>query len=131
MRRSLLPLFGLCLLLTAGCQKTSYQNTLTLSKGQSHLEVEFRGPKREQAMNFIVSAEEPVQIVVVLTDHKAEAIDAFLKGNKPRRVLATGDAAKEAKVEAKVPAEKSWVVLVRPEKPPEKDLEVNLKVEGR
>jgi len=127
MRRLLLPLAGLLLVVTAGCNSSQFEKGLTLPKDARYLEVEFRAPKSNRTVSVSVSnGDLAVRVYLMLADDKDEAINAILKGKNPRRILAEGDKA----IEGKVPGGKPFVVLIRPVKPPEKEVELRVVVKG-
>lgn len=131
MRRLLLPLAGLLVLFLAGCQRLDYEKGLTLPKGARYLEVEFKALKKEQTVSVsVASPEAEVRVYLVLADDKAEAINALLQGNSPRKILAGSEGGNDLSVESKIPGGKPFVVLIRPVKPTAKDVEVKVRVKG-
>src|SRR4051812_44980402 len=115
MSRLLLPVLGLCVLLTAGCQRTHYENLkLTIEKDAPYHETEFRAPKSDQQVTVTATSAAPISVYLTLTDDKPEAIAALRAGKKPRKTLDSAEAAMEAKLEGKIPAGRSFVVLIKP-----------------
>src|SRR5262249_16457161 len=127
MRRLLFPLAGLVLVVTAGCKSSQFAEGRTLTKDGRFVEVEFKAPKSDRTVSVSVSnGDVAVRVYLVLADDKDEAINAILKGKNPRRILADG--AKD--MEGKVPGGKPFVVLIRPVKPPEKEVDLRVLVKG-
>ncbi len=127
MRRIVLSTLGLCVLLAAGCQQSSFDKSITIEKDVPYHEVEFRGPKSDQTMEVIVTSDDaPVIVHVTLADEKHEIIAALRAGKKPRKTLASSEPAKEAKLEAKVGAGHGFLVLIQPA---EKGTEVKVKLD--
>ncbi len=127
MRRFVFSVLGLCVLLTAGCRGISYKDTITLDGDLSYHEIEFRGPKSDQTIEVIARADALVNVYLTLADDKTEAIAALRAGKKPRKTLARGEATKEAKLEGKVAAGQSFIVLIQPAEKG-KEIEVELDV---
>ena len=126
MRRLFLPIVGLCVLLLAGCKGTRHQETITIPKNAPYSEIEFRAPKSDQNVNVTATCDTPIAVYLALTDDKHEAIIALRAGKKPRRTVAGSEPETEVKLEAKIPAGKGFVVLL---KPAEKDREVEVKLD--
>jgi hypothetical protein len=130
MPRLLMPVLCLCLLLTAGCKGTRYEKTITIEKDAPYHETEFRGPRSEQTVTVTAKSETPISVYLTLADDKAEAIVAIRAGKKPRRTLDAAEAATEANLEARVPAGRGFVVLIRPTER-SKEVKVELDVQGK
>ncbi len=129
MRRFVLFGLGLGVLLTAGCQGTSFEKTITLGKDLPYHETEFRGGKSDQTVTVTAKSEAPVIVYLLLADNKFQAITALQAGQKPRKILAGGEALKDATLEGKVPAGQGFIVLIQPAEKG-KEVEVALAVRG-
>ena len=132
MRRLLLPVMGLSILLTAGCQGTNYfpEKKLIIEKDAPYYETEFRGPKSDQKVTVRAGSDSPFSVYLTLMDDKHEAIVALRSGKKPRKTLAGEETTKDATIEATVPAGRAFVVLLKAAEKG-KEIEVKLDVQGK
>jgi hypothetical protein len=115
--------------LLAGCQPLNYEKTYTLAPGGSEM-VRSDPPKYDQKVTVTATAgEDPLNLYLTL-EEDAAAVDAALKSGKPpKNFLAGKDREPNPSVEAKVPAGKSFAVVLSNAGP--KTVEVKLKIKGR
>jgi hypothetical protein len=130
MRRVLLSLFGTFVLLSAGCRGLSYERTFSIEKDLPYHETEFRADKKEQTVTVSADTDSPVNVYVLLSDDKPDAIAALQSGKNPRKTIAASQATKEAKLEGKIPAGQGFVVLIQPAEKG-KEIEVKLSVHSK
>ena len=131
MRRILvLHCFLLAALLVAlpGCGKLHYESTVELGAGEVEL-ILVDPPKREQQISVTVtSSGSPINVYVVLAKDKEVAKEALLNGQKPAASLAGKVKTQEATLEATVPANTGFVILLGGAS---KSSQVKVKVTGR
>jgi hypothetical protein len=117
-------------LLLAGCQRTLYDQTVTLTVGTVH-EVVVDAPTREQKVVVeFNSPGVPVDVWVLTTANKDAVRTKLMGRTRPNDsdVLGGKEQAESGTVEATVPAGKEYAVLLGRAK---QKTEVKLKVTGR
>src|SRR4051794_19039333 len=111
------PLLGVATvaaLSLTGCQKLSYEKTLTLTSGEVQA-FPIDAPRSQQKVTVSVTATgSPVNVHVVLESDHAAVMEALTNSKKvdPAKVLASKEKMDSGTVEATVPAKKGFSVLV-------------------
>ena len=126
LRRSFLMIIFLAL---AGCgQKLAYETTVQLADGEVQ-SIAVDAPKTEQKVSVsVVSSGSPVDVYVVLDKDKETGKQALLDRKKPAESLASKVKTQDATLEATVPANTGFAVLLGNASKPS---QVKVKVAGR
>jgi hypothetical protein len=129
MRRSF-PLLAGVLLLSAGCGKIDYEQTVAIPKDEQLVQVEFKAPSADKKVKVAARSEGgPVSVYLTLFDDLGEVTEAVRQKAKPRKAIATAEKTSEATIEGTIPAGKPFVVLVHREEPGD-EIKVKLDVKG-
>jgi hypothetical protein len=122
-------LFALLLLVLPGCgQKLNYETTVDLDEGQVQ-SILIDAPKSEQKVTVTVnSAGAPIDAYIVLDKDKEAGKQALLNRQKPPQSLAGKVKTQDATLEATVPANTGFALLVGGAS---KNSRVSVKVTGR
>jgi hypothetical protein len=126
LRRSLL---AIVLLALPGCgQKLDYETTVDLDEGQVQ-SIAIDAPKREQKVSVTVtSSGSPIDVYVALDKDKEAGKQALLDRQKPAQSLAHKVKTQEANLEATIPANTGFAILLGGAN---KNSRVSVKVTGR
>src|SRR5947209_6330543 len=110
LRRSFLALLLLAL---TGCgQRLNYERTVELSSGDVQL-ILIDPPKREQQVSVMVSpVGSPIDVYVVLDKDSEAGKQALLDHKKPAGSLASKTKTQEATLEATIPANSGFAILL-------------------
>jgi hypothetical protein len=113
----------------AGCgQKLDYETAVQLEAGDVQL-LAIDPPKREQKVTVTVtSSGSPISVYVILGKDKEAAKQALLDSKKPTGALASNVKTQEATLEATIPANTGFGVLLGGAS---KSSQVKVKVTGR
>jgi hypothetical protein len=105
-------LFLAVLLTLPGCGRLNYETTVPLGAGEIQA-LRIDAPRREQKVSVTVtSAGSPVDVYVILEKDKAAAEEALLDRKKPAASLAGTMKVQEATLQATIPANTAFVVLL-------------------
>jgi hypothetical protein len=118
------------LLLASGCSGFSYEGTLTIARGETYAEAEFKPARESQKLAISVTSEQPVSVYAVLADDKADAAHRLRDQKEPRVVLDSTDAATDNYFLLEVPAGKGLILFVVRKKAGD-DLEVKLAAKSK
>jgi hypothetical protein len=100
------------LLALSGCTRLSYETTIQLGAGEVQ-SLSIDPPRREQKVSVTVtSSAAPVDVYVVLEKDKEAAKEALLDHKKPAASLAGNVKTQEATLEATIPANTPFAILV-------------------
>lgn len=126
LRSSLLASIVLAL---PGCgQKLYHETTVQLSAGEVQLLL-IDAPRRDQKISVTVtSSGSPIDVYVVLAKDKEAGKEALLNGKKPTESLAGKVKTQDATLEANIPANTEFAVLLGGAS---KSSQVKMKVTGR
>jgi hypothetical protein len=118
------------LLVVAGCQSVSLEKTVTVSGGEAYQAFTIDAPRRDQKVTVTISgATAPVNVYIVLEKDLAAAQDNLKIEKPPANALDKKENVQDATLEATVPANNSYTVLLSPIGG--KTAQVNLKIKGR
>jgi len=131
MRRLPLCALAVLLLVPAGCQKLNFAKEATLETATRFLEYTFDAPQGEQNINVKASADEPINVWVVLDEDRETSLTSVERRQKPAKALAGQESSKEIDFDATIPAKKSFAVVVGPSKEMRRDTTVKLNVRSK
>jgi hypothetical protein len=119
-----------CVLLLAltGCQRVNEERTLSVELNDVKA-VTIEAPKREQRLAVTATAAVPIDVYVVLEKDRSAVEEALQKGARPDKLLASQLKVEQASLEATVPAQNEYSVLVRSTSG--KKADVKLKITGK
>ncbi len=121
--------FTLAAVSMAGCQKLKYENnSIEIFPFGVH-RIEFDAPKYNQKLSIEAhSPGSPISVYLVSQAESDAAQDQLEKDKTPTASLASMEKAEEIKLEATVPANTAFVLLIRADK---KSAQVRVNVSGR
>src|SRR5690348_9407558 len=102
MRRLLLCGLAVLLLVPAGCQKLNFEKEATLETATRYHEYTFDAPRGEQNINVKVTADEPVNVWVVLDEDKEVALTSVERREKPAKTRGGKESSKEIDFDATI-----------------------------
>ena len=124
-RRALLAVL---LLAFPSCQRLNYETAVDLSEGEVQ-SILVEAPKKEQKVSVTASsAGSPIDVYVVLDKDKEAGKQALLDRKKPASSLASKVKTREATLEATIPANTGFAILLGGAS---KSNHVTVKVTGR
>ncbi len=130
MRTSLLCAFLLPVAGLAGCQSVSLEKTVTVSGGEAYQAFTIDPPRRDQKVTVTISsATNPINVYIVLEKDLAAAQESLKNEKPPANALDRKENVQDATLEATVPANNSYTVLLSPIAG--KTSQVSLKIKGR